>query len=349
MKQKHRRRGFAALLTGLLLAVLLCGSGCGEAPLVRTLDDLYLLDAVNQQLQDVFAPQLKGVPILSSWRGQEEGGEFQGSLEFLDPRLFYLHQEYKLVRLELAYGRCEFAVTGDKMEVQNYRLGDSVDLTNYYPTRFYQDFLIPREEFFKNNMEAPSVDLSQIAVDETRLEDEAYRDEARDRMNSFFGTEYTTDIWKSELKGKYAVVFSLDWDRTGEENLALLAELDQIEGLNVTGIYYDSREEFAMCKPLRADDPVNPETLDPRESLRMLAARPDLANLLLTSEFYGMSEIDFFGKMQDYGEEDGQVSLRPIGACVVLDRNTFLSPEMAEAINGMCERCLNVWLLDNSY
>ena len=81
----------------------------------------------------------------------------------------------------------------------------------------------------------------------------------------------------------------------------------------------------------------------------MLAARPDLANLLLTSEFYGMPEIDFFGKMQDYGEEDVQVSLRPIGACVVLDRNTFLSPEMAEAINSMCERCLNVWLLDNSY
>ena len=348
MKEKSRRWRAASLLAAVLLAVLTLG-GCGEAPLVRTWEDLNLLAAVNQQLQDVFAPQLKGVPILSIWRGQEEGGDFHGSLEFLDPRLFYLHQEYKLVRLKMPYGRCEFAVTGDKMEVQNYRLGDSVDLTNYYPTRFYQDFLIPREEFFKNNMEAPSVDLAQIAVDETRLEDEAYRDEARDRMNSFFGTEYTTDIWKSELKGKYAVVFSLDWDRTGEENLALLAELDRIEGLNVTGIYYDSREEFAMCKPLRADDPVNPETLDPRESLRMLAARPDLANLLLTSEFYGMPEIDFFGKIQDYGEEDGQVSLRPIGACVVLDRNTFLSPEMAEAINGMCERCLNVWLLDNSY
>ena len=184
-------------------------------------------------------------------------------------------------------------------------------------------------------------------MDESRLEDSAYQEETANRLNAFFGLNFNPEIreWVSQMRGSYAVVFSFEDKFRVKENLAALAELDQTEGLSVTGIYYGGLDEAAFCKPFRADDPINTETLDPRESLRVLAANQEIANMLLNSELYGVRSIDFKSRLEGFGHVDNRVSASPLGACVVTDGRSFLSHEMFEAISKVCYRCLDVKLI----
>lgn len=268
-------------------------------------------------------------------------------------------------RLERVGGRATIAIEGSTLTIEDYSLSselgrDEYDLKDYYSTRFYQDFLIPPQEFYKDRINDPGIDFFQIVIDPDQIAEDVfvqnkeYRADAIKRLNAFFGTTYEEDdaFWRLLLKGQYALVFSVDSQNSREENLALLAELDKTEGLSVTGIYYvgpgtvyNGAERVALCLPLREDDPVNPETLDPRESLRVLAANQKIANMLLQSELYGGPAIDFQALMNMYGLYDSDVSFTPLGACVLVKENSFLTPAMAEAIAKVSERCIDVKLI----
>ena len=338
-----KKKMLGCLLAAVILPVTLLG-GCA-GPLVESEEDLEVVRIVNQQLQDVFAPQLKGQYILRFSAGEKKGKNYVGILTYADKRLFFNEEERRLYRD--VSGRCDFLIS-DALTVENYSLTNgSVDLSASRSTRFYQDFLIPDGLFYLNNVDGDPLDLSQVVVDESRLEDSTYRAETANRLNAFFGLNFNPEIreWQSQMRGSYAVVFSLGPNEKRPESLALLAELDQTEGLSVTGIYYDGLDEAAICKPFRADDPINPDTLDPRESLRVLAAGQEIAHMLMASELYGIKEIDFRKSLEGLGDEDRRISVNPIGACVVTDGRSFLSPEMFEAISKVCYRCLDVKLI----
>ena len=346
-----KKKMLGCLLAAVILPVTLLG-GCA-GPLVNSDEDLEVVRIVNQQLQDVFVPHYKGKPIIDFSPMKISWNKFSALLRFRDNRFFCVNAGLR--RLEEASGLADIMIEGNILRVENYELeaNNTYDLTDYYPTRFFQDFLIPVGEFLKDNANDPGIDLFQFAVDPEKITDEAwsqneaYRADAVTRLNAFFGTTYETDSapWRLDLKGQYVVVISVDPQKSREENLAALAELDQTEGLSVTGIYYGGTENATLCLPLREDDLVNPETLDPRPSLRVLAANQEIANMLLTSELYGGSEIDFRTWMNRYGIYDSAVSVSPIGACVVAERNSFLTPEMVEAISKVCYRCIDVKLL----
>ena len=338
-----KKKMLGCLLAAVILPVTLLG-GCA-GPLVESEEDLQVVRIVNQQLQDVFAPQLKGRYILNFSEGKKRGKNYIGILTYADKRLFFNEEERRLYR-DIS-GRCDFLIS-DALTVENYSLTNgSVDLSASRSTRFYQDFLIPDGLFYLNNVDGDPLDLSQVVVDESRLEDSAYQEETANRLNAFFGLNFNPEIreWVSQMRGSYAIVFSFEDKFRVKENLAALAELDQTEGLSVTGIYYGGLDEAAFCKPFRADDPINPDTLDPRESLRVLAANQEIANMLLNSELYGVRSIDFKSRLENFGHVDNRVSASPLGACVVTDGRSFLSPEMFEAISKVCYRCLDVKLI----
>ena len=313
---------------------------------------------VNQQLQDVLAPQLKGKQIVSFSEAEPGWGKYIGTTNFLDRR-FYYSQEH-MSRIRGVNGVCETFIANGKLTFgPSQRLkplaqpDDLLDSAQPYSTRFYQDFLIPRGEFPKRDQGWESPDLSKVVFDESELNAGGageYKKEAAERFNDFFGTSYRPDSgWYHDFNGQYAIVFSLEDRYQVEENLAALAELDSAEGLSVTGIYYDlggSNERPLLCKPMRPDDPINTSTLDPRESLRLLAAHQDIADMLLSSELYGISEkFDFAGILESFENLDHAGSALPIGACVVVDEGRFLTPEMVEAISKVCYRCIDVKLL----
>ena len=339
-----KKKMLGCLLAAVILPVTLLG-GCA-GPLVESEEDLQVVQIVNQQLQDVFAPQLKGQSVLDFWGSGKRAGTYRGGINYTDKRQFF-NEEERVLHWPVS-GWCNMTIS-DALTVENYSLTSSgrTDLSTYYDTRFYQDYLIPRGQFYLNDVDGDPLDLSQVVVDESRLEDDVYREEALARLNAFFGLDFTSGMrqWIPQMRGSYAVVFSLGPNEKRPESLALLAELDQTEGLSVTGIYYDGLDEAAICKPFRADDPINPDTLDPRESLRVLAAGQEIAHMLMASELYGIKEIDFRKSLEGLGDEDRRISVNPIGACVVTDGRSFLSPEMFEAISKVCYRCLDVKLI----
>ena len=339
-----KKKMLGCLLAAVILPVTLLG-GCA-GPLVESDEDLEVVRIVNQQLQDVFAPQLKGQSVLDFWGSGKRGGTYRGGINYTDKRQFF-NEEERVLHWPVS-GWCNMTIS-DALTVENYSLTSSgrTDLSTYYDTRFYQDYLIPRGQFYLNDVDGDPLDLSQVVVDESRLEDDVYREEALARLNAFFGLDFASGMrqWIPQMRGSYAVVFSLGPNEKRPESLALLAELDQTEGLSVTGIYYDGLDEAAICKPFRADDPINPDTLDPRESLRVLAAGQEIAHMLMASELYGIKEIDFRKSLEGLGDEDRRISCSPIGACVVTDGSGFLTPEMFEAISKVCYRCLDVKLI----
>ena len=346
--------GMLAVIVALavVLAVVLVESR-RISPLVNSAEDLRTLNIVNQQLQAVLAPQLKGEAVLQLNERTIEREKFAGTFRFSDHRAFWA--ENKALRLQEVSANADFTVEGSDLKVENYRLtAGSAEVSSSGQSRFYQDFLIPYAEFSKSLATDGGIDLSVLAVDESKIGrdvQDQYQDYQADvvsRLNAFFGTSYTPDAnaWRIELNGQYALVFSVDSTKDAAQNLAALAELDRTEGLNVTGIYYGEGQGSALCTPFREDDSIT-EELDPRQSLMVLAANQEIADMLLTSEFYGGETGFDFGSVLDGFWQNPRKSADPIGACVVVDEGRFLTPEMVEAISKVCYRCIDVKLITN--
>ena len=344
--------GMLAVIVALavVLAVVLVESR-RISPLINSAEDLRTLNIVNQQLQAVLAPQLKGEAVLQLNERTIEREKFAGTFRFSDHRAFWA--ENKALRLQEVSANADFTVEGSDLKVENYRLtAGSAEVSSSGQSRFYQDFLIPYAEFSKSLATDGGIDLSVLAVDESKIGrdvQDQYQDYQADvvsRLNAFFGTSYTPDAnaWRIELNGQYALVFSVDSTKDAAQNLAALAELDRTEGLNVTGIYYGEGQGPALCTPFREDDSIT-EELDPRQSLMVLAANQEIADMLLTSEFYGGETGFDFGSVLDGFWQNPRKSADPIGACVVVDEGRFLTPEMVEAISKVCYRCIDVKLL----
>ena len=320
------------------------------SPLVDSPETLKAVNLVNQQLQDVLVPQLKGADTVLQLNERSISRErFTGTFRFSDHRAFWGNS--KDLRFREVGVNADFTVAGNRLEVENYKLTSGSEELSETGGRFYQDLLIPYAEFFKTAADPGAVELSSLVVDENKIgtgsQDQEYQKDAVARLNAFFGTNYTADAngWRQDFRGQYAVAFSVDGQASSEEMLAALAELDQIEGLSVTGIYYGQGEGPALCKPFRKDDTINTKALDPRESLRLLASHREIVEMLLSSEFYGGIKADFQAALDCFGTEDSRVYADPIGACVVTDEGCFLSPEMFEAISKVCYRCIDVKLL----
>lgn len=340
--------GVALLLAaGILTAVLISANRYRGK--IRVDEELWTINVVNQQLQNVMIPQLNGNRLMYFQDEFREGNHYFGGLNYKDLRL-YLNGTDGADRLIYAGLVGSYKIENDELTVESRYYLNEVD--HPYETFFYSDLLIPSREFYRNNVDGDPLDLSRLVVDDSRLNDPDYCAERVEALNAFFGTTLHPDNpWESILGGRYAIVFSLDPDLTVEEQLAALAELDETEGVHVTGIYYQTEQGEgapALCKPLREDDPVNPKTLDPRESLRLLAASPEIVNMLLSSELYGGASVPDFGAILWEMEQYSWTTAEPIGACVILDRNSLLTPDMHEAISKVCYRCIDVELLSKN-
>ena len=128
-----KKKMLGCLLAAVILPVTLLG-GCA-GPLVESEEDLQVVRIVNQQLQDVFAPQLKGQYILRFSAGKKRGKNYIGILSYADKRLFFNEEERRLYR-DIS-GRCDFLIS-DALTVENYSLTNgSVDLSASRSTRFY--------------------------------------------------------------------------------------------------------------------------------------------------------------------------------------------------------------------
>ncbi len=344
MKEKSRRWRAASLLAAVLLAVLTLG-GCGgmsNEELANTLSDLRIL---TTQLQEVFTPQLSRDQGLHFLNLYEKNGALTGMVEFMDPGLALDENGQR---------------TDAPVQVATFRIEDGAMTFDAEGGRpgFYRDYLIPSGEFAKNDVDDNPIDLSRLTVDQDLLEESwaenaDYRTEACGRLNDFFGTRYLPDQedWFEDLRGQYAVVFSVDRSRKEAEILTALAELDQTEGLSVTGIYYSANGDWGICKPYRNGDRIGTERLDPRESLRALAVGQTDAHMLMHSDLFGMDYAPSFRHLLDNLDDldIGREVIEIRGACVVAEEDSFLTPEMVEAISKVCYRCIDVWLLDNSY
>ena len=344
--------GMLAVIVALavVLAVVLAGQSGSSSAKDLTVE-LSMIRMVNRQLQDILVPQLNGQNAAAFSDLDEEDREIAGTMTFQDARFFYNTTQQQ--RIQDVIGSANFRFADGKLSLEKLSTQGTGGKVAPEQISFYRSFLIPLQSFFLNNETGNPIDLSRLAVDEARLSETEYREGAIDRLNQFFGTNYTADgNWTSELNGRYAIVFSFEDRGLPHQKLEALSELDQVEGLEVTGIYYScGNEQMTLCKPLRADDPINTSTLDPRESLRLLAARQDLVDTLLTSELYGYDRTkdftpDFRRIAESFDELDqGRSSRKPIGACVVVDEGRFLTPEMVEAISKVCYRCIDVKLL----
>ena len=91
-----KKKMLGCLLAAVILPVTLLG-GCA-GPLVESDEDLEVVRIVNQQLQDVFAPQLKGRYILNFSEGKKRGKNYIGILTYADKRLFFNEEERRLYR-----------------------------------------------------------------------------------------------------------------------------------------------------------------------------------------------------------------------------------------------------------
>ena len=339
----------AVLLIAAILTAVLVSANRYRGK-IRVSEELLSVNVVNQQLQNVLAPQLNGRWLMYFQDTYNEGRSYSGGLSYRDLRLF-LNGEDRQDRLVSAGLSCSYRIENDKLTIEDRYYIDKVD--HPYETFFYSDLLIPIGEFYRNNVDEDPLDLSRLAVDKSRLDDPDYCAERVDALNAVLGTQIRPDNpWRDILGGRYAIVFSLDPALSVEEQMTALAELDQEAGIHVTGIYYaysGSHELPALCKRFRADDPINPEVLDPRESLRVLAAEPEIVNMLLSSELYGgVTGIDFGAILWEMEQSDRWSTADPIGACVTLDKESLLTPEMAEAISKVCYRCIDVQLLSKN-
>ena len=130
----------AVLLTAAILTTVLL---VREPPLVNSDEDLEVVRIVNQQLQDVFVPHYKGKPIIDFSPMKISWNKFSALLRFRDNRFFCVNAGLR--RLEEASGLADIMIEGNILRVENYELeaNNTYDLTDYYPTRFFQDFLIP--------------------------------------------------------------------------------------------------------------------------------------------------------------------------------------------------------------
>ena len=325
------------LLTLFLL--LLVPSGCAvkfDGYTTEGAEYLAAVRIVNQQLQEVFAPQLSGWPVLEFGTPKNQGKALTGKLTFRERALQVDPDSGEWVKGRVL--TAEYRIENGVLTLNGIRPDPA--WPDLFEPKFYQDFLIRVDEFYWV-IDVPALDLSLLTVDESRLEEEDYRTEAAVRLSNFFGAEY---VPLEKLKGQYAVVFSLEDRSAKKENLRALAELDQIEGLSVTGIYYTAgNDNLTFCRPYRPDDRINPEVLDPEASLRALAVQQDIANMLLSSELYDGGKYGFLGMGGDgYSPQD---SAKPVGACVVVDEGRYFTPEMFEAVSKVCYRCIDVKLL----
>lgn len=332
-----RKTGVGLLLTLLLL--LLVPSGCAvkfDGYTTEGAEYLQIVRIVNQQLQEVFAPQLSGWPVLEFGTPKNQGKALTGKLTFRERALQVDPDSGEWVKGRVL--TAEYRIENGVLTLNGIQPDPA--WPDLFEPRFYQDFLIPRTEF-SWVIDVPALDLSLLTVDESRLEEEDYRTEAAVRLSNFFGAEY---VPLEKLKGEYAVVFSVDREKSRGETLAALAELDQTEGLSVTGIYYSTgKAPLTFCRPYRPDDRINPEVLDPEASLRALAVQQDIANMLFSSELYNGGKYGFLGLGGDGSKP--QDSASPIGACVVVDEGRYFTPEMFEAVSKVCYRCIDVKLL----
>ena len=332
-----RKTGVGLLLTLLLL--LLVPSGCAvkfDGYTTEGAEYLAAVRIVNRQLQEVLAPQLSGWPVLEFGTPKNQGKALTGKLTFRERALQIDPDSGEWVKGRVL--TAEYRIENGVLTLN--RIQPDPAWPDLFEPRFYQDFLIQRPKFYWATDE-DSLDLSLLTVDESRLEEEDYRTEAAVRLSNFFGVEY---VPLEKLKGQYAVVFSVDREKSKAETLAALAKLDQTEGLSVTGIYYTAgNDSLTFCRPYRPDDLINPEVLDPSESVRALAIQPDIANMLLSSELYGGDKYGFIGIREGFDEPTD--SAKPIGACVVVDEGRYFTPEMFEAVSRVCYRCIDVKLI----
>lgn len=337
------------LIAAAVTAILGTWGHRGDIDPVR---DHARISLVNRHLQRVLAPQLRNYAVNFS-PAQKEWGGYRGIINAEDDRLYVRDNE----RLRRAILRCHYVIRNDVLTFENGGLTDgSEPIEPVYPTFFYEDFLISNEEFDLPGTEQSPIDLSRFVVDEERLDEsprteDSYWGERYRFFSDYFrtGNEFRmeTTNWRAYLNGRFAIVFSLDQKQSAAENLAALASLDQEPGIYVSGIYYrtGNNQAPALCKPFLEEDLINAEALDPRESLRLLAAEPEIVNMLLSSELYGgVPAPDFVGILDSF-EQNGVRSVEPVGACVVLESERFLSAEMYEAIAKVGVNYLDVRLV----
>ena len=337
------------LIAAAVTAILGTWGHRGDIDPVR---DHARISLVNRHLQRVLAPQLRNYAVNFS-PAQKEWGGYRGIINAEDDRLYVRDNE----RLRRAILRCHYVIRNDVLTFENGGLTDgSEPIEPVYPTFFYEDFLISNEEFDLAGTEQNTIDLSRFVVDEERLDESPYTEGSYWGERYKFFSEYfqtgdefrmETRNWRLYLNGRYAIVFSLDQKQTAAEKLAALTSLDQEPGICVTGIYYrtGNNQAPALCKPFLEEDLINAEALDPRESLRLLAAEPEIVNMLLSSELYGGVPAPDFAGILDSFEQNGVGSIKPVGACVVLESERFLSAEMYEAIAKVGVNYLDVRLV----